>query len=174
MVNTKVKQVAGQFEREGNTLHLWFPKTVVLRDPAAVTMFFDEVVEDWIDMTPGRFYLLVDYTNLHIAAQAADSYSANIGRFQHKVLGTFRFAIPGDFTGVAVSLGNMKLNLSANLFESESEARAAIAHVQSLVSKRQSGTEPAARRSIAGSHAAIAHEAEDVFARLRRSSTSRG
>jgi hypothetical protein len=126
MSNTKSKQVSGQFEQDQNILHLWFPKPVLLRDAGSVTVFFDEVVEDWIDTTPGRFYLLVDYKNLHIAAHVADSYSANIQRFQHKLLATYRYRIPGDFTGVAVSLGNLKLQVPSNLFDDEASARAAI------------------------------------------------
>ena len=127
MSNIKTKQVAGQFEQDRNTLHLWFPNPVVLRDVDSVAAFFDEVVHDWIDHTPERFYLLVNYGNLHIAAQVSDAYSANIQRFQHKLLGTFRYGIPGDFTGVAVSLGNLKLQAPANLFNDEAAARAAIA-----------------------------------------------
>ena len=98
----------------------------MLRDERRVTTFFDEVIEDWINTSPGSFYLLVNYQNLHIAAQVADCYAANIKRFQHRLLGTFRYGIPADFTGVAVSLGNMKLQASANLFPDEATARAAI------------------------------------------------
>jgi hypothetical protein len=70
--------------------------------------------------------LLVNYENLHIAAQVAADYAKNIQRFQHRLLGTFRYGVPGDFTGVAVSLGNMQLKARANLYEDERAARAAI------------------------------------------------
>jgi hypothetical protein len=120
------KQVEGRFELTENILHLWFPGTVRLTDTESVRTFFDEVVSDWIDTTPGRFYLLVDYNNLHIAAQMASDYAKNIQRFQHKLLGTYRYGVPGDFTGVAVSLGNMQLKARTNLFPDEAAARAAI------------------------------------------------
>ena len=126
MQNTRPKQVQGHFDHAQNILHLWFPQPVVLRDADTVTAFFDEVLKDWIAPTPDRFYLLVNYQNLHIAAQVAEAYSAGISRFQNRLHGTYRYGLPGDFTGVAVSLGNIKLQAPANLFDSESDARAAI------------------------------------------------
>ena len=120
------KQVAGRFETLENVLHLWFPQIVRLVDPASVQVFFDEVTRDWIEPTPGRFYLLVNYANLHIAAHVAADYARNIQRFQHRLLGTFRYGVPGDFTGVAVSVGNMQLKTRAHLYENEAAARAAI------------------------------------------------
>lgn len=140
------KQVSGRFEQEHNILHLWFSEPVMLRDAESVTRFFDEVVENWINKTPGRFYLLVNYKNLHIAAHVADSYSANIRRFQHRLLGTFRYGIPGDFTGVAVSLGNMKLQTSANMFEDEAAARAAIDRTRGHRVQRVGNTAASAAR----------------------------
>lgn len=110
-----------------------------LTDAESVKVFFDEVVTDWIDPTPGRFYLLVNYQNLHIAAQAADDYAQSIRRFQHRLLGTFRYGVPADFTGVAVSLGNMRLKARANLFDDEAAARAAIAHSKQGEGKGCSG-----------------------------------
>jgi hypothetical protein len=126
MSSNNSKRIAGRFESNQSILHLWFPAPIILRDVDTVTSFFDEVVSDWIDPTPGRFYLLVNYENLHIAGRVADCYAANIKRFQSKLLGTFRYGIPADFTGVAVSLGNLQLQAPANLFESEAAARAAI------------------------------------------------
>jgi len=126
MAARAVKQVAGQFDKEENILHLWFPAPVNLVDMASVTTFFDEVVSDWIDVTPGQFYLLVNYANLHIAAAVSSAYGESIKRFHDRLLGTFRYAVSQDFTGVAVSLGNMQLQAPANMFSSESVARAAI------------------------------------------------
>lgn len=147
MTNNDRKQVSGRFEDINNILHLWFPSPVLLRDPQSVTAFFDEVIEDWVATAPGCFYLLVDYKNLHIAAQVADSYAANIKRFQHRLLGTFRFGIPGDFTGVAVSLGNMKLQAPANLFSDEASARAAIEQIRARCSNKTGvATDATARR----------------------------
>jgi hypothetical protein len=120
------KRIAGQYEANLNILHLWFPSPILLRDVDAVTALFDEAISDWIEPTPGRFYLLVNYENLHIAGRVADCYASNIKRFQPKLLGTFRYGIPADFTGVAVSLGNLRLQAPANLFENEAAARAAI------------------------------------------------
>ena len=139
MADTTVKQVEGRFEATENVLHLWFPRVVRLTDAESVKAFFDEVVTDWIDPTPGRFYLLVNYQNLHIAAQAADDYAQSIRRFQHRLLGTFRYGVPADFTGVAVSLGNMRLKARANLFDDEAAARAAIAHSKQGEGKGGSG-----------------------------------
>jgi hypothetical protein len=126
MSDTTYKQVAGRFEPLENTLHLWFPQPVRLGDAESVRVFFDEVVKDWIEPTPGHFYLLVNYQNLHITAQVAGDYAKHIQRFQHRLLGTFRYGIPGDFTGVAVSLGNMQLKTRVHLYENEAAARAAI------------------------------------------------
>jgi hypothetical protein len=126
MSKANAKQVAGRFEQDQETLHLWFPAPVVLRDVDSVTAFFDEVVADWIDPARGLFYLLVNYENLHIATPMADCYAANIERFQSRLLGTFRYGIPADFTGIAVSLGHLKLEAPANLFPDEVSARAAI------------------------------------------------
>ena len=39
---------------------------------------------------------------------------------------SFRYGVPGDFTGIAVSLGNMQRKARANLYEDERAARAAI------------------------------------------------
>lgn len=124
------KQVAGQYERERNILHLWFPKPVSLDSPDALATFFDEVVEDWINKTPGTFYLLVNYTNLHIGPKLSDSYAEHIGRFQHRLHGTFRYQVSKDFTGVAVSLGNIRHHAAANIFPDEASARKAIAQRQ--------------------------------------------
>jgi hypothetical protein len=123
---TQTKQVAGKYEEDDRILHLWFPQPVQLRDPASLSEFFDEVIRDWIDPTPGKFYLLVNYTNLHIGAHVADAYANAIGRFQHRLLGTFRYNLDKDFTGVAVGLGNLQLKMSANVFPDEASARAAI------------------------------------------------
>jgi hypothetical protein len=120
------KQVAGRYDKERNILHLWFPQPVSLDQPESVAAFFDEVVANWIDKTPGRFYLLVNYTNLHIAPSQLDSYAKNIGRFQHRLLGTFRYQVSKDFTGVAVSLGNIRHHAPANIFPDEASAREAI------------------------------------------------
>jgi hypothetical protein len=124
------KQVAGRYERERNILHLWFPQTVSLDNPRAVATFFDEVVEDWINKTPGTFYLLVNYSNLHISPKQAEAYAENIGRFQPRLLGTFRYQVSKDFTGVAVSLGNIRHHAAANIFPDEASARKAIAQLQ--------------------------------------------
>ena len=131
MSKSAPKQVDGRLEEANGILHLWFPSPVLLRDSQSVAAFFDEVIEDWIDKAVGNVYLLVNYENLHIAAQVADSYAANIKRFQPKLLGTFRYGIPGDFTGVAVSLGNLKLQAQANLFPDAATARVAIGQLRS-------------------------------------------
>lgn len=127
MTDSGYKQVAGTFESANNLLHLWFPRVVTLSEAAEVKRFFDEVTADWVDPTPGRFYLLVNYANLHISARVASAYAESIRGFQHRLLGTFRYGLPGGFTGVAVSLGNGQLRAQANLYDDEAAARAAIA-----------------------------------------------
>lgn len=126
----RAKQVAGSYDAAQDILHLWFPEPVHLKDATAIARFFAEVTEDWLKKTQRRVYLLVNYRNLHIAPQVAGDYAANIGQFQEQLLGTFRYAVPQDFTGVAVTIGNLKLQAPANLFESEAEARAAIEEVR--------------------------------------------
>jgi hypothetical protein len=140
MLKANAKQIAGRFDPDRETLHLWFPAPVVLRDVESVTAFFDEVVADWIEPARGPFYLLVNYENLHIATHMADCYAANIERFQARLLGTFRYGMPADFTGVAVSLGHLKLEAPANLFADEASARAAIDRVRPQHKKTEAPT----------------------------------
>jgi hypothetical protein len=122
-----VKLVAGKYEPGHNILHLWFPAPVELTTPDRVEAFFREVVEEWIDSCPRPPFLLVDYDNLHISTAVTAEYARRIGEFQSKVLATFRYGLPPDLTGVAVSLGNVKLARPVNIFDDEAAARAAIA-----------------------------------------------
>jgi hypothetical protein len=75
---------------------------------------------------PTKPYLLIDYTNLYIAPNMADAYAKALASFQAMILGTFRFNVAADFTGVAVALGNLKLSSSPNIFSDEAAARQAI------------------------------------------------
>jgi hypothetical protein len=120
------KQVAGAYDPRENVLHLWFPTPVRLVDAKAVTEFFDEVVRDWIGACANKPYLLVNFTNLHIAPNMADAYAQSIQRFQSMLLGTFRYSVAANFTGVAVALGNLKLAAAPNIFPDEASAREAI------------------------------------------------
>jgi hypothetical protein len=56
----------------------------------------------------------------------AAAYANNIRRFRTMILGTYRYNVPPDFTGVAVALGNMELAARANIFPDEASARDAI------------------------------------------------
>ncbi len=120
------KLVAGNYEASSNILHLHFPEPVVLRDEAGVEAFFREVVGDWIDQCKIPPHLMVDYSNLHIMPQMTDIYAEHIKGFQPRVLGTYRHSLAKDFTGIAVSLGNMKLLAPSNIYEDEAAARQAI------------------------------------------------
>jgi hypothetical protein len=127
------KRVEGSYDPLENILHLWFPKPVQLTDERTVVAFFDEVVRDWIAPCPTKPYLLVNYANLYISASLADAYAKNIGAFQSLLLGTFRYAVAPNFTGVAVALGNLKLSAAPNIFPDEASAREAIRHTKSGV-----------------------------------------
>jgi hypothetical protein len=118
--------VSGKFEREERILHLWFDRPVDLRSDQQVRSFFDEVQRAWIDPTPGSFYLLVNYNNLTIDPVVTEAYAQAIQKFQHRLLGTYRYRIPDDLTAVSVRLGNMRLSQASRIYPSEVEARAAI------------------------------------------------
>jgi hypothetical protein len=120
------KQTAGTYDAHENILHLWYPNRVELTDEAAVRGFFDEVLIQWIRPCPTRPYLLVNYANVTIASNLVDPYAQSIRSIQPMVLGTFRYGVPPDFTGVAVAIGNMRLSSRANIFPDEASARAAI------------------------------------------------
>jgi hypothetical protein len=124
MANTKL--TAGTYEERENVLHLWFPRRVELVDEEGVRVFFDEVIEDWIKPCPRPPYLLVNFHNLHIRPNLAETYARNIERFQPMLLGTFRYDVPASFTGVTVALGNLRLATPANIFPDERSARDAI------------------------------------------------
>ncbi len=117
----------GTYDLAQNILHLWFPQRVVLTDAATVEEFFREVTHEWIDRCPTPPYVLVNYENLHILPAATQHYAASIAGFQARIIGTFRYAVSPDLTGVAVSMGNLTISRPANVFASEAEARAAIA-----------------------------------------------
>jgi hypothetical protein len=120
------RQTDGLYESAENILHLWFPRHVALTDEQKVREFFDEVLVEWIERCPTRPYLLVNFSNLSIPSNMASAYAKSIVRFQPLVLGTFRYGVPPDFTGVAVAIGNMQLSTPANMFPDEASAREAI------------------------------------------------
>lgn len=123
---TTSKTIAGAYDPRENVLHLWFPRRVELADAEGVRAFFDEVIAHWIEPCPSRPYLLVNFTNLHIRANMVEAYAKNIERFQSMLLGTYRYAIPASFTGVAIALGNLRLSAPAHMFPDEASARKAI------------------------------------------------
>jgi hypothetical protein len=121
----------GAYEPRENILHLWYPRRVELTDEAAIQAFFDEVLTHWIRPCPQKPYLLVNYANVTIATNMADAYAKSIQLMKPLVLGTFRYGVPPDFTGVAVALGNLRLSAPANIFPDESSAREAIGRAKS-------------------------------------------
>jgi hypothetical protein len=122
----RVKYTTGVYELGTNILQLHYPSRVDLADERTIVAFFDEVEHDWIRPCIKKPYLLVDYRNVHLAPKMTDVYAHAIERFKALVLGTFRYGIAPDLTGVAVSMGNMKLASQANIFPDEAAARAAI------------------------------------------------
>jgi hypothetical protein len=121
----------GAYEGAENILHLWYPNRVQLADEATVVDFFEEVESLWIRPCPTRPYLLVNYANVHLAANMAAVYAARIARFRPLVIETFRYGVAPDFTGVAVALGTLKLAARANIFADEAAARDAIRRYKS-------------------------------------------
>jgi hypothetical protein len=122
--------ITGEWEPATGILHFWCEKPTILADEASVTAFFDEVQYEWIKPLPKKPFLLVDYTNLHIRPSVSNFYAKSIQRFQPLILGTARFNVKPDLTGVAVSLGNAKLDAQPNIYPDEQTARDAIAKMQ--------------------------------------------
>jgi hypothetical protein len=114
------------YEAEENILHLWYERPVDLRDEASVVAFFDEVETRWIRACPEKPYLLVNFRNVRIAPAMTSVYARCIQRFVPLVLGTFRYGVGQDLTGVAVAMGNMGISVHANIHEDEASARVAI------------------------------------------------
>lgn len=123
---TRAKQVAGRYDAGENVLHMWFPGEVRLKTTEEVEAFFAEVIGDWINKLPRPAWLLVDYANLHIAPSVGKEYARSIGTFQDKLLATFRYNVEPDFTGTAITLGNLKLRAPAHIFPDEAAAREAL------------------------------------------------
>lgn len=122
------KMIDGRYEPADNVLHLWCNERVDLKDPAAVDLFFREIMNDWVDRY-GRVnkpYLLFNFANLHISTQVSEIYSEHLRKHRARLAGVYRYGVAKDFTGVAVSLGNLKAADKANLFPDEHSARAAI------------------------------------------------
>lgn len=124
------KLVAGQYEADGNVLHLWFPRPVHLQDPEGITAFFTEVVDDWIAGCPTKPFLLVNYANLHIRPDMSSAYADSVQAFAPMLRAIFRYGMTSDatghFTGVAVTLGNLRMKAPANIYRTEAAAREAI------------------------------------------------
>ena len=117
---------AGQYEEGENILHLWYPSPVDLSDERTLVAFFDEVEADWIRPCPRKPYLLVNYKNVRIPPAMTSTYAQRIQHLRPLVLGTFRYGISADLTGVAVAIGNLTLQAQANIYPDEASARAAI------------------------------------------------
>jgi hypothetical protein len=117
---------SGVYEEEENILHLWYERPIDLRDEEMITAFFGEVETRFIRSCPTKPYLLVNFKNVRIAPTMTTAYTRAIQRFLPLVLGTFRYGIERDLTGVAVAMGNMEVAARANIFPDETSARAAI------------------------------------------------
>lgn len=116
----------GRFERDHNILHLWFPEPLTLSTVEHVDRFFADAQREWLEPTPGPFYLLVNFTNLTIDPAVTEAYTRAIGKFQKKLLGTFRYRVTDRLTATAVRIGNMRLAKASRIYPSERDAREAI------------------------------------------------
>ena len=116
----------GVYEAEENILHLWYEKPVDLRDESTIIAFYADVENRWIRACPQKPYLLVNFKNVRIAPTMTAAYARAIQRFLPLVLGTFRYGIERDLTGVTVAMGNIELAARANIYDDEASARAAI------------------------------------------------
>ena len=130
---------SGAYEEGENILHLWYEQPVDLHDQATTVAFFDEVETLWIRACSQKPYLLINYRNVRIAPTMTTLYGQCIRRFQPLVLGTFRYGIGTDLTGVTVSLGNLGLAAQANIFEDEASARLAIRRARGEEALRRRG-----------------------------------
>jgi hypothetical protein len=134
------KYSEGVYEAGQNILHLWYPHAIQLADEATIEEFFDESLREWIAPCPTPPYLLVNYANVLMRPDMAESYARNIQRLKGRILGTYRYGIDPDahglFTSVAVRLGNLRITEPAHIFESEKAARAAIAEARALAGSK--------------------------------------
>jgi hypothetical protein len=125
-VASNLPLTSGAYDPAENILHLWYERPVDLRDEIGIIAFFAEVESRWIRPCSQKPYLLVNYKNVRIAPSMTTVYARSIQRLRPLVLGTFRYGIERDLTGVAVAMGNMELAAEANIFPDESSARLAI------------------------------------------------
>ena len=119
--------VTGIYEAADNILHLWNPQPVRLDSKEKVDTYFKEVEDAWVRSCPQKPFLLVSYGNLHIPPQMTEAYGNAVARLKPLIRGTYRYQMPADLTGVAVSLGNARVSSQANIFPDEKSARGAIA-----------------------------------------------
>jgi hypothetical protein len=118
--------VSGEYEPKDDILRLWHPQPVSLDAPAFVDEFFREVYA-LVRQCPRPPYLLVDYTNLQIAAELTQHYASRVREYRGQVAGVFRYNLnagtEGVLTRVTVLLAN---RADANIFPDEASAREAI------------------------------------------------
>src|SRR5690349_2682836 len=110
------KNIAGNYDPDENVLHMWYPRRVELNDEASVREFFEEVLRDWVKPCPRKPYALIDYRNVQIAPAMASVYAASVEKMRPWLLGTYRYVLAPDFTGVTVALGNLRLQEDAHIF----------------------------------------------------------
>jgi hypothetical protein len=117
---------ASKYERTENVLHLWFPLPIEVADGEAMQALCDEVLTKRISPCPTKPYLLANYSNLCIHPAMARGQVDFGRRIKENVLGIFRYGMPPDWTGIAVSIGSMRFAAKANIFPNEASAREAI------------------------------------------------
>jgi len=118
--------VEGEYEPGSNVLRLWHPRRVTLNEPRLVEQFFQNVVE-LLKACPRPPYLLVDYTNFHIAAEMTQFYARQVKAYRHLTVGVFRYNLSPDTEGVLTKVAILVANrAAANIFPDERSAREAI------------------------------------------------
>ena len=117
----------GRYEPDTNILHVWYEQLVELDTPAKIEAFFTHVENDFVRPCPKKPYLLVSYDRMKIPPTMTEAYGTAIAaHIKPFVIATYRYQMPANLTGVAVSLGNARIASNANIFPDEATARAAI------------------------------------------------
>jgi hypothetical protein len=123
----------GVYEQDTNILHLWYPEPVILDTPAKIAAFFEHVIADFIQGLPQKPYLLVSFDHVRVPPTMTEAYADGIKKVKPLVIATYRYAMPANYTGVAVSLANARISSHANIFPDEAAARAAIRHASAQI-----------------------------------------
>ncbi len=135
----QTKYVKAYYEPEENIIRMVHPIPINLNSAAIIAEFFREVTY-WLQSCPTKPYLLVDYTNLEVAVNMTDEYSAQLRNYRPMVLGVFRYGVSSDlngsFTTMTIRLGNMRSASSSNIYPDEASARQALLKAKAAAMKQ--------------------------------------